>query len=269
MTEAKRLADKLILATALAVLSASSALAQHNVDGKTTRVLDAPSMQAVVIPSFQDKWAVVIGIDRFSHEGWKFKYAQKDARDFRNYLVKEGSFAPDHVKLLCGSDATHQGIEKAFDWLARVAERKDLAVVYIRTKGFFRRIYPNRQPGVNVDYHLVGATTNTVGTGATLGTIESSDTIETIDSSHSPPSTGRRHKPSNHFGNSYLAAYDTKQGDPKKTAFDMNNFLPLLVPRVGANALAVIVDADMAESPREPPPIHKSIYIQSKVYYRS
>ena len=85
----------------------------------------------------RDKWALVIGISNFADPGLNLKFAAKDATDFRNYLVQEAHFEPDHVKLLMDRDATRQGIVDNLGdkWLKRNAHPEDLVVIYVSTHG--------------------------------------------------------------------------------------------------------------------------------------
>lgn len=85
----------------------------------------------------KDKWALIVGISEFQDPRHNLHYAAKDARDFRNYLVKEARFAPSHVKLLTDSDATRVNIleELGDRWLPRVVGPDDLVVLYISSHG--------------------------------------------------------------------------------------------------------------------------------------
>jgi hypothetical protein len=93
-------------------------------------------------PSFntqkiKDKWALVIGISKFAHPEYNLKYAAKDAADFKDFLIKECAFAPDHVKFLENERATRGAIMDAFgdNWLPRVVIPGDLVIIYISTHG--------------------------------------------------------------------------------------------------------------------------------------
>jgi tetratricopeptide (TPR) repeat protein len=85
----------------------------------------------------RDKWALVVGISNFADPGLNLKFAAKDATDFRNYLVQEAHFEPDHVKLLLDKDATRQDIVDSLGdkWLKHVANPDDLVVIYLSTHG--------------------------------------------------------------------------------------------------------------------------------------
>jgi tetratricopeptide (TPR) repeat protein len=103
----------------------------------------APSINKGTSPALnpsrpiKDKWALVIGISNFKDPALNLKYAAKDAIDFRNYLVSDGNFKSDHVKMLTDKMATRESIVKALGegWLTRVANRDDLVVVYVSSHG--------------------------------------------------------------------------------------------------------------------------------------
>lgn len=86
----------------------------------------------------RDKWALVVGVGKFQDATIpSLKYAAKDARDFRNFLVSEAHFAPDHVRLLLDEQATQRRVlsELGNKFLARVAKPDDLVVIYFSTHG--------------------------------------------------------------------------------------------------------------------------------------
>lgn len=85
----------------------------------------------------KDKWALVVGISNFKDPSFDLKYAAKDAIDFRNYLVNEANFRPDHVKLLTDAQATRDNIVGFLGdrWLKRLANSQDLVVIYISSHG--------------------------------------------------------------------------------------------------------------------------------------
>ncbi len=86
----------------------------------------------------RDKWAVVIGIDKFKDKRIpSLQYSSKDARDFADFLVKEGNFAPDHVLLLTNEEATENAIQRAVgdDWLPRRVLEDDVVLVFASTHG--------------------------------------------------------------------------------------------------------------------------------------
>ncbi len=86
----------------------------------------------------RDKWALIVGVGTFQHQTVpKLRFAAKDARDFRNYLVTEANFAPDHVRLLVNEKATQRRLlsELGNKILARVAKPDDLVVLFFSTHG--------------------------------------------------------------------------------------------------------------------------------------
>lgn len=97
--------------------------------------VNAPA--AVSSESFRDKWALCIGISNFKDESINLKYAAKDATDFNNFLVNEGNFKADHVRLLTDADATRDNIvdQLGDKWLGRTARPEDLVVIYISSHG--------------------------------------------------------------------------------------------------------------------------------------
>lgn len=84
-----------------------------------------------------DKWALVVGIGKFKNSTLDLKFPSKDAKDFKDYLVKEANFAPDHVHLLTDEAATKEKILSEFGdkWLPRVARPDDLVLLYFSTHG--------------------------------------------------------------------------------------------------------------------------------------
>lgn len=87
---------------------------------------------------FRDKWALIVGISEFqSKQVPGLKYSVKDAKDFREYLIKEANFAPDHVRILLDEDASRRRVlsELGNKFLARVAKPDDLVVLYFSTHG--------------------------------------------------------------------------------------------------------------------------------------
>ncbi len=84
-----------------------------------------------------DKWALIVGISSFADSTMNLKYPAKDARDFRDFLVNEEKFAPDHVRVLTNEQATRGNIldELGDKWLPRVAGRDDLVIIFISSHG--------------------------------------------------------------------------------------------------------------------------------------
>lgn len=93
--------------------------------------------QANINRPVKDKWALVIGISKFQDSSINLKYPAKDAEDFRNYLINEGHFQPDHVHLITNEQATRENIiaEIGDRWLPRVANPDDLVLIYLSSHG--------------------------------------------------------------------------------------------------------------------------------------
>lgn len=116
--------------------SVSSASTHTTATGQPRPVLKT-SMPAENKP-IRDKWAVVIGIDKFKDKRIpSLQYSAKDARDFADFLIKEGNFAPDHVLLLTNEEATENAIQRAVgdDWLPRRVLEDDVVLVFASTHG--------------------------------------------------------------------------------------------------------------------------------------
>lgn len=85
----------------------------------------------------RNKWALVIGISNFADSDINLRYAAKDAIDFSNYLLTDGNFPKQNVKLLTDKEATRENIVKQLGegWLGRRAGPDDLVVVYVSSHG--------------------------------------------------------------------------------------------------------------------------------------
>jgi hypothetical protein len=78
---------------------------------------------------------VVVGITKFSNSSVPaLPFAEKDAADFYDLLVKENGFSTDHVKLLQNLNATKKNILGAItNWLPSVVKSDDVVILYINT----------------------------------------------------------------------------------------------------------------------------------------
>lgn len=97
---------------------------------------DASALEEVT--PIRDKWAVVIGIDKFQDQTIPpLRFAKKDATDFAKFLVEKGNFAQDHILILTNAQATKYNIQVAIgdDWLPRRAATDDLIVFFASTHG--------------------------------------------------------------------------------------------------------------------------------------
>lgn len=94
----------------------------------------------------RQKWALVIGIDKFQDSHIPaLQYAVKDAGDFADFLKdpEGGRFDPSHIALLDNDDATLKGIRSALGNLRKQAQPDDMVVVYMASHGSPRERDPN------------------------------------------------------------------------------------------------------------------------------
>ncbi|MBX9687488.1 MAG: caspase family protein [Candidatus Obscuribacterales bacterium] len=86
----------------------------------------------------KDKWAVLIGISKFADPDIpRLKYPAKDAKDFCDFLVKNGNFKRDHILLLTDEQANKERILETFGdgWLPRRVMADDLVLIFISSHG--------------------------------------------------------------------------------------------------------------------------------------
>lgn len=112
---------------------------QRNVGPGSSKGLSptGPTAASLINTPIKDKWALVIGISNFAHPEYNLKFAAKDARDFKEFLINECNFARDHIRFLENEKATRGAIMDAFgdSWLPRVVMPGDLVVIFISTHG--------------------------------------------------------------------------------------------------------------------------------------
>lgn len=88
----------------------------------------------------RDKWAILIGCNRFADAKIPvMKFASKNAADLARTLKDPdlGRFAPDHVLILNGPDASLAAIKHGIDdWLLKKVLPADLVVVYVSSRMF-------------------------------------------------------------------------------------------------------------------------------------
>jgi uncharacterized caspase-like protein len=89
----------------------------------------------------QQKWALVVGISRFSdHAIQSLDYTTQDANAFATELKDPaiGHFSADKVKVLTDDQATTRNIKMQLNAIARQAQPNDLVVIYMATHGSSR-----------------------------------------------------------------------------------------------------------------------------------
>jgi len=91
----------------------------------------------------QEKWALVIGISKFTDKRVpRLNYPSKDAQDFASLLKdpQVGRFKPENVHVVLDSQATTRQIKADLNWLARSAKPDDLVVIFVSTHGSPREL---------------------------------------------------------------------------------------------------------------------------------
>jgi hypothetical protein len=108
--------------------------------GKSGEAAVAPTPVAPGRPPgpIQQKWALVIGISRFSDPAVPhLNFTTADASAFAAELTDPaiGRFTPDHVHVLTDEQATTKNIKENLNWIARQAQQDDLVIIYVATHG--------------------------------------------------------------------------------------------------------------------------------------
>ena len=75
-----------------------------------------PAASAAPAPAAAERWALIVGVDRFQGSTRPNFGAVNDAADVRQALLKAG-FADDHIKVLTDSGATAGTIRAGLQWL--------------------------------------------------------------------------------------------------------------------------------------------------------
>jgi uncharacterized caspase-like protein len=86
----------------------------------------------------QQKWALVVGISRFSDASIpRLNYTTADASSFAAELTDPaiGRFPATHVHVLTDDQATTRNIKEGLNWIARHAGPDDLVLIYLATHG--------------------------------------------------------------------------------------------------------------------------------------
>ena len=102
-----------------------------------------PSAAPVRPGPVQQKWALVVGIGKFTDaEIPRLNYTTADATAFAAALTDPniGQFPTDNVHVLTDDQATTKNIKEQLNWIARHAEANDLVVIYVATHGTPRTV---------------------------------------------------------------------------------------------------------------------------------
>ncbi len=100
----------------------------------------SPQVQAAPVKPgpVQQKWALVIGISRFTDgKVPRLEYTTADANAFAAELQDPtiGRFPAPHVHVLTDEQATTRKIKDVLNWIARHAKPNDIVVIYVATHG--------------------------------------------------------------------------------------------------------------------------------------
>lgn len=98
----------------------------------------APVAGAPVAGPVAQKWALVVGISRFTDSKIpRLNYTTADANSFAAELTDPqiGRFPASHVHVLTDEQATTKNIKEGLNWIARHAGTSDLVVIYVATHG--------------------------------------------------------------------------------------------------------------------------------------
>ncbi len=115
-----------------------AAVARPGASGGAAEPATQPSGPARPPGPVQQKWALVVGIGRFSDSNIpKLNYTTADASAFAAELVDPaiGRFPASHVHVLTDEQATTKNIKEGLNWIARHAESDDLVLIYVATHG--------------------------------------------------------------------------------------------------------------------------------------
>jgi uncharacterized caspase-like protein len=102
-----------------------------------------PSTHAAAAGAAQQKWALVVGISRFTDSKIpRLHFTTADANAFAAELTDPaiGRFVPSHVRVLTNEQATTRNIKEGLNWIARQAAMNDVVVIYVATHGTPRTI---------------------------------------------------------------------------------------------------------------------------------
>ena len=112
-------------------------------EAETKKPGTAPAPEKVEAGPVAQKWALVVGIGRFTDTSIpRLNYTTADASAFAAELTDPniGRFPASHVHVLTDEQATTKNIKEQLNWIARHAATNDLVVIYVATHGTPRTI---------------------------------------------------------------------------------------------------------------------------------
>lgn len=97
---------------------------------KTVKVFRQPAFEG-------DRWAVVVGVSKYTEGIQNLRFADDDARAFHEFLLspRGGKFKPEHTRLLIDEQATSQALRDALWVFLRKAKQDDFVVFYFSGHG--------------------------------------------------------------------------------------------------------------------------------------
>jgi len=88
-----------------------------------------PVASAAPAPAAGERWALIVGVDRFQGNTRPNYGAVNDAADVRQALIKNG-WADDHIKVLTDGAATAGGIRAGLQWLVDRSSPNGMSVFH-------------------------------------------------------------------------------------------------------------------------------------------
>jgi hypothetical protein len=148
-------------------------------EGADPFVLAAPPQPGLkTLPPTRNKWALVVGISKFSDADLNLNFTDKDAKDLSAVLVDPsyGRFPSPNVHTVTETVTTKK-LKEELNWLARMAGPDDLVLVFLATHGTSRS-----QDTADVNY-VVTSDTDLKDQdslfGTSVGMVELSDVVRT------------------------------------------------------------------------------------------
>jgi len=87
------------------------------------------------LTDFAEKYALIVGVDRFQNKEWDLISADKEMTSLKRYLVNDAKFPRKNIKMLSGKNATCPNVLGSLKWLGEHSHEGDLVVVYVLTRG--------------------------------------------------------------------------------------------------------------------------------------